>query len=78
MTTYLRTLWRLWSGRAMAEHCAYSNGYDAGFKAGLNVSNGIVRGAGYIDGFAEGRESTRTIPLDSSFADEDEEAPICH
>lgn len=72
MTARLWHIWRLWSGRAMAEHCAYTKGYDAGFKAGLNVSQKIVRGAGFIDGFAEGRESTRTIPLDSSFADEDE------
>lgn len=77
MSARLLHVWRLWSGCAMAEHTAYSKGYDAGFRAGLNVSQKIARGAAFIDGFQEGRESTRTIPLDSSFADDDKGDDSC-
>jgi hypothetical protein len=79
MTARLLHLWRLWSGRAMAEHTAYSKGYDAGFLAGLAVGHRAARGAAFIDGFQEGRDSTRLIPLDSGNVqlDEDEGEESC-
>jgi hypothetical protein len=78
MKAWLTHLWRLWSGQAMAEQTAYSRGYNRGFMEGLAVGQRTERGVGFIKGYAEGRESTRLIPLDAGNPplDEDEgEAP---
>jgi hypothetical protein len=69
MNAFLTTWWQQVTGYNMAVRTAYSKGYNRGFLEGLAVSNRAVRGVGYLDGFQEGRESVRTIPLDSSVAD---------
>jgi hypothetical protein len=76
MKAFLKRWWQQVTGYNMAVCTAYSKGYNAGFLEGLAAGQRTVRAVAYIDGFTEGRESTRDIPLDSSFADdEDEEAP---
>lgn len=77
MTARLWELWRQWSGLAMAERTAYTKGFDAGFREGMNLAHAAARGAGFIKGFTEGRESTRTIPLDTGNVplDDEEQGP---
>jgi hypothetical protein len=75
MTAFLTRWWQQVTGYAMAVRTAYSQGYHAGFLEGLAAGQRTARGVAFIDGFREGRESTRDIPLDSSIADDDEDEP---
>lgn len=77
MKAFLARWWQQVTGYRMAVSTAYSKGYNRGFLEGLAVSQRTEWGVGYLHGYDEGRESTRDIPLDSSFADDDEGDEPC-
>ena len=77
MKAFLTRWWQQVTGYNMAVRTAYSKGYNDGFLEGLAAGQRTARAVAFIDGFNEGRESTRDIPLDSSVADEDEGDEPC-
>lgn len=66
-----------WSGLKQAESTAYSRGWMEGFTAGLNTSVARAGGERFMAGFIEGRESTRSVPLES-LAPESGKDATCH
>ncbi len=77
MKAFLTAWWQQVTGYRMAVSTAYSKGYNDGFLEGLAAGQRTARAVAFIDGFNEGRESTRDIPLDTGNVDldDDEEGP---
>jgi hypothetical protein len=79
MKAFLTAWWQQVTGYRMAVSTAYSKGYNDGFLEGLAAGQRTARAVAFIDGFTEGRESTRDIPLDTGNVDldDDEEDTPC-
>ncbi|HEX3058075.1 MAG TPA: hypothetical protein VHP62_01865 [Usitatibacter sp.] len=81
MKVLLTAWWQQVTGYRMAVSTAYSKGYNDGFLKGLAAGQRTARAMAFIDGFNEGRESTRDIPLDTgnvdTFEDDDDGGWTC-
>ena len=78
MKASLTAWWQQVTGYNMAVRTAYSKGYNDGFLEGLAAGQRTARAVAFMDGFNEGRESTRDIPLDTGnvdLDDDEEDAP---